>query len=304
MAKTLTPEMERINGKLRRNSQNETRKYSFTADAWKRFRRNKTAVVGLVIIILFFVMMVVAGIISPYDPNEVNPTDANMGPCADHIFGTDSLGRDLFSRCMYGSRISIPFGLACMVTSLIVGGFFGMLAAYFGGATDNILMRIVDILQSIPGIILAIVVVASIGSGIPQLILAMTVSYLPNFAKTVRAAFFTVKGKEYIEACRSIGASNMRLMIRHMLPNAIGHIIIFAIQIVSSAIMAIAALSYIGLGVKPPTPEWGAMLNAGKDFLSTYPHMVVFPGMMIAIIMLAFNLFGDGLRDALDPRLK
>ena len=161
-----------------------------------------------------------------------------------------------------------------------------------------------DVFQSIPGILLAIVVVATIGSGFTQLVFAMTVSYMPNFSKTVRAAFFTVKGNDYIEASRSLGASNLRLMFRHMLPNAVGHVIIFSIQIVSSAIMAMAALSYVGLGIMPPTPEWGALLNAGKPFMLQYPYMILFPGVLIAVVMLAFNLFGDGLRDALDPRLK
>lgn len=303
MPKTITPEMERINAKLARQK-NDARNYSFAAEAWKRFKRNKTAIIGLCIIVLFFLIMAVANVISPYDPYEVNYSEANIAPCARHIFGTDNLGRDIFSRCMYGTRISIPFGLICMVTSLAVGGILGMCAAYFGGAVDNVIMRIMDVFQSIPGILLAIVVVATIGSGFTQLVFAMTVSYMPNFSKTVRAAFFTVKGNDYIEASRSLGASNLRLMFRHMLPNAVGHVIIFSIQIVSSAIMAMAALSYVGLGIMPPTPEWGALLNAGKPFMLQYPYMILFPGVLIAVVMLAFNLFGDGLRDALDPRLK
>ena len=182
MAKTITSEMERINRKNAKHQKGKEKKYSFAADAWKRFKRNRTALVGLAIIVLYFIIMITAGIISPYDPNEVNAFDAQMAPCAAHWFGTDSLGRDLFSRCMYGSRVSLPFGIVCMFTSLIVGGLFGMCAAYFGGKTDNIIMRIMDILQAIPGIMLAIVVIASVGTGIPQLIIAMTISFLPNFA--------------------------------------------------------------------------------------------------------------------------
>ena len=303
MSKIKTPEMERINARIR-TKDGKVREYSFWREAWFRLSRNRTAVIGMIIILMIILCAVLAGILSPYDPTVADYMAAKQPPSAEHWFGTDNLGRDIFSRCMYAARVSFPLGVICAVLGLICGGFIGMIAAFFGGKVDNILMRIVDVFQSIPGMLMAIVVVATLGSGTTQLLLALTISMLPSMSKTVRAAIFTVRGNEYMEASRSVGASNMRLMLVHAFPNAIGHIIIFAVGMISASIMIISSLSYIGLGIQPPTPEWGAMLSTGKDYMQSSAHMVLFPGLMIMITVLGFNLFADGLRDALDPRLK
>lgn len=301
MAKMITPAMKRINKK---QAGKKNKKNSFIREAWSRLARNPTAIAGMCIVIFLMLVAIFADVIAPYDYIEMDYTSICQKPGPGHIFGTDNLGRDLFSRCVYGARYSLLIGLCCCVLALAGGGMLGLIAAFFGKRTDTIIMRIMDVFQAIPGVLMAITIVASLGTGIPQLLIAMTISFMPSMAKTVRAAIFTVRGHEYIDASRSIGASNLRLMFRHMLPNAVGHIIIFAVGSVSAGIMQVATLSYIGLGIQPPSPEWGALLNAGKGYISSYPHMVLYPGLCIMLTILGFNLFGDGLRDALDPRLK
>lgn len=303
MAKNVTPEMILIN-KRNVTRGGKKKQYSYWSDAWLRLRRNPTAVAGLVVIVLMILMAIFANIIAPYGAAEVDYTAMCQPPSLAHPFGTDNLGRDLLSRCIYGSRYSLSLGLICMLVGLVSGGMLGLLAAYFGGKMDTVIMRVMDVFQSIPGTLMAITVVAALGTGIPQLVVALALSNMPMMAKTVRAAIFTVRGSDYIEAAKSIGAGNMRLMLRHMLPNALGHIIIYAVGSISGTIMVIATLSYIGLGIQPPDPEWGALLNAGKSYISSYPYMVIFPGLLIMIAVLSLNLFGNGLRDALDPRLK
>lgn len=303
MPKRSTPEMEKIN---RHNTTRggQTKTYSYWSDAWLRLKRNPTAIAGLIVIILLILVAVFADFIAPYDYAEVDYNSMSVPPSPEHWFGTDNLGRDLFSRCIYGSRYSLSIGFACMIFALLGGGMLGLIAAYFGGRTDTIIMRVMDVFQSIPGTLMAITIVATLGTGIPQLLCALAISMMPMMSKTVRAAIFTVRGSEFIEASRSIGAGNLRLMFRHMLPNALGHIIIFAVGSVATGIMIISMLSYISLGVQPPAPEWGALLNAGKGYISSHPYMVIFPGLMIMITILSLNLFGNGLRDALDPKLK
>lgn len=303
MSKIKTPDIERLEKQRLRNGDSGKR-YSFARDAWRRLKRNRTAVVGLCIIVFLLLVGLLADVIAPYDPAYTDYTAAYATPSLAHPFGVDNLGRDIFSRCIYGARYSMPIGIVCMLCASICGGLLGMISSFFGGKVDMVVMRLMDILQAIPGTLMAITVVAVLDSGIPQLILAITIAFVPGFSKTVRAAIFTVRNSEYIDACRSIGARNLRLMFRHMLPNAIGHIIIYAVGIVSAAILTVSMLSYIGLGIKAPTPEWGSLLSSGREFLQSYPHMVLFPGLLIMIVVLAFNLLGDGLRDALDPRLK
>jgi ABC-type dipeptide/oligopeptide/nickel transport system permease subunit len=302
LAKRYTAKMAEI--ERRKKSEKGNKQFSFARDAWRRLKRNKTAIVGMVIIAILLLLALFADLIAPYGPSEAVYADAYQTPNAKHIFGTDNMGRDLFSRCIYGSRYSLPIGIACMILAFTVGGIIGVVSSFFGGRTDMIVMRVMDIMQAIPATLLAITIVAVLDAGIPQLICAVTIAFIPAFSKTMRAAIFTVRNNEYIEACRSIGASNMRLMLRHMVPNAIGHVIIFAVGIVSASILSISMLSYIGLGIKAPAPEWGSILNSGREFIQNYPHMVLFPGLFILFTVLAFNLLGDGLRDALDPRLK
>ena len=303
MAKVTTPAMEKFQAKHKDISEG-MRSHSFTRDAWSRMSRNRTAIVGICVIILLVLIAVFADLITSYDQFAVNMRYANQPPNAQHWFGTDTMGRDIFTRCVYGTRYSLSIGIVCMLFALIGGGMLGLTAAYFGRMVDSVVMRVMDILSSIPAVLMAIIIVAALGNGIPQLIIAITVSFLPAMTRTVRAAIFTTRQSDYVEACRCIGAGNLRVMFRHMVPNALGLITITTVSQISGCILVISTLSYIGLGITPPTPEWGALLAAGKNNLVTHPHMVLFPGIMIMITILGFNMFGDGLRDALDPRLK
>lgn len=278
--------------------------FSLWADAWKRFSRNKLAMLGLSLIGLLLVIAIFADKLIPYSYAKTNMSEAYQFPSATHWFGTDYLGRDIFSRSIYATRVSLPMGLICAIASICMGGIVGLVAAFFMGTVDNVLMRVMDVFQAIPGTLMAICVVASLGTGIPQLVLAIAISGLPMFAKTVRSAVFTVRDKDFIEATRAIGARNLRLMFRHILPNCVGHFIIMAVSSVAGNIMLISVMSYIGLGIQPPLPEWGYMLADGKAYIASYWHMVAFPGIFILITVYAFFLLGDGVRDALDPSMK
>jgi peptide/nickel transport system permease protein len=301
MAKMITPEMERINKRL---GKRKHQKYTYWSDAWKRLKRNKLAMVGLGMIGLLVALAIFAGAISPYYYSDVKPSEKFLSPNAEHWFGTDQLGRDIFSRCIYAARVSLPMGLICSVFAVSVGGLFGLVSAFFMGKTDTIVMRVMDVLMSIPGTLMAICIVATLGTGIVQLVLSIAISSVPIFARTVRSAVLTVRDDEYIEASRTIGASNARLMARHIIPNCVGHVIIFIVGSIAGNILVISGMSYIGLGIQPPTPEWGSLLSSGKTFIQSYPYMVIFPGLFILATVFAFNLFGDGVRDAFDPRLK
>lgn len=302
MAKNMTPAIEAFNAKQAKVK--KASKYSYWGDAWKRLKRNRLAVVGLIIIIALIIAGVLSPLIAPYSPTAVDPGQAYQGPSGAHLFGTDQLGRDIFSRCLYATRVSLPMGILCTIISVFLGGMFGLIAAYFMGRTDNIIMRVMDVLQSIPSMLMAICIVATLGTGMYQLVLAISVSGIAVFARTVRSAVLTVRDNEYIEASRTIGASNFRLMIKHILPNCVGHVVIFIVGSVAGNILVISGMSYIGLGIQPPTPEWGSLLSAGRTFIQSYPYMVIFPGLFILLTVFSFNLFGDGVRDALDPRLK
>ena len=302
MSKIITPAMEKIN--IKRQKRKKEKKYNFWIDAWIRLKRNKLSMLGLGIIVVLFLIAIFAEIIIPFSYSKVDMTQAFTTPNAVHLFGTDQLGRDVFSRCIYATRISLPMGFVCAIVAISMGGILGLTAAFFMGRVDNLLMRTMDVLQAIPGTLMAICVVATLGTGIPQLILAIAISNVPMFAKTVRSAVLTVRDSEYIEATRTIGAKTLRLMFRHIIPNCVGHVIIFMVASVAANIMIISMMSYIGLGIQPPTPEWGSLLADGKAYISSYAHMVVFPGLFILVTVFAFFLLGDGVRDALDPRLK
>lgn len=301
MAKIMT---EDIIAFQKKTAKKKPAKYSFWRDAWTRLKKTPTSVIGLVIIIIMILAAIFANVIAQYDPVTVDYMAMSQPPSAAHWFGTDNLGRDIFARCLFGARYSIPLGLGCCVISLAVGGLIGLLAAFFGGRADTLLMRFIDVLQSIPAVLMAILVVAMFGTGIPQLLVALAIGFIPEMAKTVRAAILTVRGNEFVEACSSIGAGNIRLMFRHIIPNAMGFILISTVNVISGGILMISMLSYISLGVQPPASEWGFMLSSAKSYISSAPHMVIFPGLMILLTVLSFNMFADGLRDALDPRLK
>jgi len=303
MAKVMTPAMEKFL-KNNKDIKHGMRKHSPVRDSWMRLKRNRTAILGLVIIILLVLVAIFADVITQYEQAAVDIKAAKQTPNAQHWFGTDTMGRDIFTRCVYGARYSLSIGISCMILALILGGGLGLIAAFFGRLTDTYIMRIMDIISAIPSILMAIVVVASLGNGVTQLVIAMSISFIPMMARTVRAAVFTCRESEYVEVCRCIGSNNARIMFRHILPNAFGLITISTINNIAGCILTISTLSYIGLGLTPPIPEWGALLSSGKDNIMTHPHMVLFPGLMIMITVLGFNMFGDGLRDALDPRLK
>lgn len=302
MSKIITPAMVKLNKKTRGN----TRKNSNTpmSEALKRLRKNKTAMAGLVIILLLVIVALFAPLIAPFGYQEQNYLAVRQAPSIQHLFGTDHLGRDIFSRCVYGARYSLPIGIICTLLGLVIGGGLGLVAAYFGGKTDNVIMRFIDIVQAIPSILLCIALVAILGNGMWQLVVAITAGTIQGMTKNVRAAVFMVRNNDYVNSSKSIGVSDFQIMLRHLVPNAVGMIVINAIGVVSASILTISSLSYLGVGLVAPTPEWGAILSEGKQYMAVAPHMVYFPGLMIAITVVAFNLFGNGLRDALDPRLK
>lgn len=304
MAKLYTPAMAKIDRKKAREHHKGGGKSSPGKEAWKRLKRNKLAIVGMIVLILIFVLCIIGPYIIPYDYTEYDYGNTLQKPNAEHIMGTDNYGRDIFSRLIMGTRISVPVGFLCVIAAFIVGGTLGAIAAYYGGKVDMIIMRILDIFQSVPPMLMAIAVVAVLGGGIPNLVLSIVISSLPARARIVRASILTVKRNDYIESARAMGASSGRQLIKFMLPNALGPILTSFTFSVATAILTISSLSYIGLGITEPTPEWGAMLSAGKTLIRTAPHVLIFPGLAIMITVLALNLFGDGIRDALDPRLK
>jgi len=307
MAKMYTPAMAKIDAKKAKEKARHHGKEvtsSPAKEAWKRLIRNKLAVIGMVVIALLLILTVIAPYIIPVGYEVQDYDHILQKPCADFPFGTDQYGRDIFSRVLYGTRISIPIGFACVIAAFAIGGTLGAVAAYYGGNVDNVIMRIMDIFQSIPSMLLAIAVSATLGGGIRNLIISIAVSTMPARARVVRASILTVKRNDYIESARAMGASSRRQLLKYMLPNAIGPILTAVTFSVATAILTVSSLSYIGLGIAEPLPEWGAMLSGGKAYLTSAPYLLIFPGVAVMITVLALNMFGDGLRDALDPRLK
>ena len=288
------------------NAQASVKKKSQMLDVWKRLCRNKTAVLGLVI----FMILVLTAVFSPIFFNyeqQIIKTDYSstlLAPCAAHPFGTDELGRDILFRVMYASTVSLSIGIVTVVVSLFFGLILGSAAGYFGGKVDMVIMRIMDIFLAVPGTLLAICIVASLGNSIPNLVIAQAVSSIPTFSRVVRGAVMTARGADYVEAAKAIGAKDGTIIFHDVLPNSLAPIIVQTTLQVASVILSIAGLSFIGLGIPAPMPEWGAMLSAGRNYLRDYPHLCIFPGVMIMMAVLSLNMLGDGLRDALDPKLK
>lgn len=280
------------------------KKNSQLPDMWKRFKRNKMAVFGLSILLVLILTAVLAPFVAPYGYDEQNLREAMQGPGMKHFLGTDNLGRDIFSRLVFGSRISLFVGLIAVAIGAFVGGLIGAVAAYYGGVTDTAFMRVIDIMMSIPSMILAIAICASLGPGLVNTMIAVGFSSVPTYARVVRSAVLTVKEQEYIEASKAIGADSRIIILKHIIPNCMAPIIVQASLGVGNAILSAASMSFIGLGIQPPVPEWGAMLSAGRTYIRDFPQMVVFPGLCIMMTIFSLNLAGDGLRDALDPRLK
>lgn len=270
----------------------------------KQMKKNKMAMLGLIIFLIELILLVLAPVIIPYDYTAMGIMAIQQGPSAQHWFGTDELGRDIFSRILYGGRYSVTMGLISVAISTTVGMSIGAIAGYFGGQVDNVIMRVLDVIQSLPAMLLTIVISAALGSGYFNTILALSVNGLPASARMLRAQMMKVRDSEYIEAAVSINCSRFRIITSHLIPNSLSANIVQATMAVANMIVMAASLSFIGLGVQPPTPEWGAMLSGARQFIRQCPHMVIAPGMAIAITILALNLLGDGLRDALDPKLK
>ncbi|MCE3199028.1 ABC transporter permease [Paenibacillus sonchi] len=273
-------------------------------DAWKAFRRNKTAMLGLCIIVFFVLIALLAPLIAPYGFKEQELVNRLKAPSAAHWFGTDDLGRDMFTRIIYGARISLWVGFFAVIGSIIAGTFLGILAGFYGKWIDMLISRLFDILLAFPSILLAIAIVAILGPSLQNALYAIAIVNIPTYGRLVRAKVLSLKSEEYITAARAIGMTNTRILLTHILPNSLTPIIVQGTLGIATAIIEAAALGFLGLGAQPPDPEWGKMLSDSRQFIQKAPWTVVFPGLSIMLTVLGFNLMGDGLRDVLDPRMK
>lgn len=287
-------------------STTQTKKRSQFVEIWQRLKRNKMAMLGLAILLILVLGAIFADVICDYDTMVIKQDIGNrlQGPSAQHWFGTDEFGRDIFARILHGSRVSLVVGIISVSIALILGGSFGAFAGFYGGKVDMIIMRVMDVFLAVPSILLSMTIVAALGTDLVYVMLAIGISSVPNYARIVRAAVMSVKDQEFVEASRAMGASNATIIFKEILPNCLAPIIVQATLSVAGAILSTASLSFIGLGVQPPDPEWGAMLSSGRQYMRDALHLTLFPGLAIVITILALNLLGDGLRDALDPRLK
>ncbi|MBC8589283.1 ABC transporter permease [Tissierellaceae bacterium BX21] len=273
---------------------------------WKRLKKSRTAMFGLVVLIFFFLLIIFADVIVDYEDVALyqDYTNRLALPSAEHWFGTDNYGRDMLARVIHGTRVSYSIGFGAIGVASVIGIFLGAVAAYTGGWVDTIITRIMDTLMSIPNLLLSLAIMASLGSGAFNLAMAMAISNIPQFARLIRSSVLTVVDQEYVMAAKACGTSDMRIIFKHILPNAIGPIIVKATMAVATVIISAAGLSFVGMGVQPPIPEWGTLLAENRDFMRTNMNLVAFPGLAIVLSALSLNLLGDGLRDALDPRLK
>ena len=282
------------------------RKRSQLSLIWHRLRRNRLAMLGLALMSAILLLAVFADVIADYDTKVVgmNMAERLQTPSAKHWFGTDGYGRDVFACIIHGSRLSLSLSIISMLIAVAVGSMIGAISGYFGGRVDDVLMRLMDMLLAIPPMLMSISIVAALGRSMANLMLALALAYMPVFARVIRSSILSVKDQEFVEAARACGTSDARIILRHIIPNAVGPIIVQATLAMGSSILTISSLSFMGMGIQPPQPEWGTMLYEGRDLIRTSPYLVIFPGAAIAVSVLSLNLLGDGLRDALDPRLK
>ena len=274
-------------------------------NAWHKFARNKAAVVGLVIVSFVILVGVFAPVISPHDPNAIDVLNKYAPPLSEgHILGTDELGRDLLSRLIYGARMSIVVAIGATALGGLLGALLGLISGYIGGAVDAVIMRIMDGMFAFPFILLSILLVTILGSGVFNVILAIAIGNVPSFARIVRSKVIVTKNEEYCNAERVLGASSLSIMFFHVLPNTVSEIVVYATLSIGSAIISEASLSFLGLGILIPTPSWGNILRQGRVCLTTAPHLAIFPGILIFISVIGFNLVGDGIRDVMDPKMK
>lgn len=287
------------------NKKPKSRRKSKLADTWRLFKKRKTSVLGLIIFCSILLLVIAAPlIIDESMVTKMNYSAVQKAPSLEHPFGTDDLGRSMLARVLYGGRNSLTIGLISMVCALSCGVVIGSLCGYFGGMLDQVVMRVLDVVKSIPTTVLALAIVAALGANKQNLILAIMISQTPAQTRLVRSAVIGIAGREYFEACRACGTSTVRIIFKHIVPNCIGTVIIQASMAMAQMILQAASLSFIGMGIQPPEPEWGAMLSGARDYMSSAPWLMFFPGFFIMLSAYSFNLIGDGLRDALDPKLR
>ena len=273
-------------------------------DVLVRLGRSPLAMFGLAIICVLVFCAIFAEVISPYSPIKQDLMHMFETPSAAHWLGTDEFGRDILSRLIYGARVSLQVGFIAVGIALVIGGMLGAVSGYYSGRLDNCIMRVMDVLLSIPQTLLAIAIVAALGPSLMNLMIAVGISAVPTYARIVRGSVLSIRSMEFIEAARAAGSSDLRIILKHIIPNSMAPIIVQSTLGVASAILNAAGLSFIGLGIQPPNPEWGAMLSGGRQYIRDFPHMTLYPGLAIMLTILALNFLGDGLRDALDPKLK
>ncbi|WP_404405540.1 nickel transporter permease [Jeotgalibacillus malaysiensis] len=271
---------------------------------WKRLKKNKAALIGGYLIVFFILVAIFGPMFLSKTPNETDIANKLAGPSAEFWFGTDNFGRDIFTRIIHGMSITLYVGFTSVVIGLVIGVPLGIISGYYGGRIDNVIMRIMDVLLAFPGILLALAIVSVLGGSLQNVIIAVGIFSIPAFARIVRGSTLSVKKLEYIDAVRALGATDFRIIFRHILPNVMSPIIVQATLRIATAVLTAAGLSFLGLGAQPPMPEWGAMLSEGRAYIYDAWHVAFFPGMMIVLVVLAFNIFGDGIRDALDPKMK
>ena len=282
------------------------KKRSQFEEVWRRLKKNKMAMIGLAIVLMLVLLAVFADFLFDYDEIVIKQNTAIrlQGPSAEHWFGTDEFGRDILARLVHGGRISLVVGVIAVAIALTIGGTLGAISGFFGGKVDMLISRAMDILLAVPSLLLSITIVSALGPSILNLMIAIAVSSVPGYARIVRSSVMTVRDNEFVEAAKAIGANDAQIIASHILPNCLAPIIVQVSLKVASAILSTSGLSFLGLGVKAPTPEWGSMLSGGRAYLRNAPHLTVFPGLCIMLTILSMNLLGDGLRDALDPKLK
>jgi len=287
-----------------KDKQKKLKKKSQLFEFWRRFKKRKISVVGLIIIVLMFLIIIFADFIAPYNYSKINLANKLQFPSRAHPFGTDNMGRDILTRCIYGGRVSFLVAVLAIGIAFIIGGFFGATAGYYGSWYESVIMRVTDSVMAVPQLMYAVAISAAFGTSMASTTAAIVFGMIPGFVRITRASVLTVRGQEYILAAKAIGCSSGRIIRKHIVKNALSPIIVHATTSMVSAILIISTLSFVGLGVRPPIPEWGNMLSNSREFMRVFWPITIFPGMCIVITLLCFNLVGDGMRDALDPRLK
>lgn len=271
---------------------------------WKRIRKRPMAMAGLVVVVALLVLSFLSPYLCKYDYQAISMREKFSLPSWEHPFGCDELGRDILSRVLYGAKYTMSIGVFSTLVACVFGVILGSISGYFGGRVDNFIMRFLDIFQSFPGILLAIALSTALGPGFEKVIIAMGISFIPGYARMMRANILTIRGAEYVEAATAMNCSTARIVIRHIIPNAISPLIVQVAMGIAASGLAASALSFLGFGVQAPTPEWGAMLSSARSYIRDYPHLCIFPGLFIMLTVLSFNLIGDAVRDALDPKLR